>query len=98
MKWLEAALGVCLAGATGVGATSRAPSEAHPIVRARWGEEGEEEEGEGEEEGDRGRLAWAAADREAGRSVSEWREGPPAEMAASSKPHYPQRPFLHMHV
>ena len=49
MKWLEAALGVCLAGATGVGATSRAPTEAHPIVRARSGEE--------EEEGDRGRLA-----------------------------------------
>lgn len=37
-----------------MGATSRAPGEAHPIVRARWGEEGEDER---EEEGDRGRLA-----------------------------------------
>ncbi|KAK5934946.1 hypothetical protein CgunFtcFv8_020351 [Champsocephalus gunnari] len=40
MKCLEAALGARLAGATGVGATSRAPTEAHPIVRPRREEGG----------------------------------------------------------
>ncbi|KAI4830266.1 hypothetical protein KUCAC02_001910 [Chaenocephalus aceratus] len=85
MKCLEAALGARLAGATGVGATSKAPTEAHPIVRPR------REEGDG--------ATRVSSLRQRGRgSVSEWREGPPAEMAASSKPHYPQRPFLHMHV